>query len=220
MKKSGLQNSLLDPDSLSMQITQKKYDQHQQKKQPKERSIMKIKYNAPVILTYTLLTICVLALCSRTILTAYFTSPAFLAFSTPEFYARLLSYILGHSDWGHLIGNITIILLVGPLLEEKHGSGKLLEMIIVTAAATGLFNAFFFSNSLMGGSGIAFMLILLSSFSNIRSGQIPLTFILVALLFIGSEVISILKIDQISQFSHLAGGCAGAAYGFLRVGGR
>ncbi len=181
---------------------------------------MKIKYNAPVILTYTLIAIGILAFCSRGIITAYFTSPALLAFSSPEFYARLLSYIAGHGDWAHLMGNITIILLVGPLLEEKYGSGKLLEMIIVTAAATGLFNAFFFSNSIMGGSGIAFMLILLSSFSNIRTGQIPLTFILVALLFIGSEVISILKIDQISQFSHLAGGGAGAAYGFLRGGRR
>ncbi len=181
---------------------------------------MKIKYNAPVILTYTIITICVLVLCSRATMVAYFTSPSLLAFSTPNFYARLLSYIAGHGDWAHLSGNITIILLVGPLLEEKYGSGKLFEMIVVTAVITGLFNAFFFSNSLMGGSGIAFMLILLSSFSNIRSGQIPLTFILIALIFIGSEVISILKIDQISQFSHLAGGGVGAGYGFLRGGRR
>ncbi|MCP3944784.1 MAG: rhomboid family intramembrane serine protease [Desulfobacteraceae bacterium] len=179
---------------------------------------MKIKYNAPVILTYTLIAILIVIFCPKATLTAYFTSPSSLAFSTPQFYLRLLSYILGHASWAHLMGNITIILLVGPLLEEKYGSGKLLEMIIVTAIATGLLNAFFFSNSLIGGSAIAFMLILLSSFSNIRSGQIPLTFVIVALLFIGSEVISILKIDQISQFSHLAGGGVGAAYGFLRGG--
>lgn len=181
---------------------------------------MKIKYNAPVILTYTLLALLVLLFCSKAMLSAYFTSPAFLSFSSPRFYGRLVAYIAGHASWAHFSGNITIILLVGPLLEEKYGSGKLLEMILVTAAITGLFNAFFFSNSLMGGSGIAFMLILLSSFSNIRSGQIPLTFILVAILFIGGEVVSILKIDRISQFSHLAGGCVGAAYGFLRCGRR
>ncbi len=181
---------------------------------------MSIRYNAPVILTYTLVAIGVLVLCPKTLITAYFTSPAGLAFSTPEFYGRLVSYIVGHGTWSHLMGNITLILLVGPLLEEKYGSGKLFEMILVTTVATSLFNGFFFSTSLMGGSGIAFMLILLSSFSNIRSGQIPLTFILVALLFIGSEVVSILKIDRISQFSHLAGGFAGAAYGFLRGGRR
>jgi membrane associated rhomboid family serine protease len=181
---------------------------------------MKIRYNAPVILTYTLIALCVLIFCSKAMLSAYFTSPAVLSFSNPRFYGRLFSYITGHASWAHFSGNITIILLVGPLLEEKYRSGRLLEMMLVTAAITALFNAFFFSNSLMGGSGIAFMLILLSSFSNIRSGQIPLTFILVAILFIGSEVVSILKIDRISQFSHLAGGCAGAAYGFLRGGRR
>lgn len=68
----------------------------------------------------------------------------------------------------------------------------------------------------MGGSGIAFMLILLSSFSNIKSKKLPLTFIIVAVLFIGSEVVSTLKVDRISQFSHLAGGFIGAGYGFFR----
>ena len=109
-----------------------------------------------------------------------------------------------------------IILLVGPLLEEKYGSGKLFEIVLVTAIATAWLNAFFFSNSLAGGSGIAFMLILLGSFSNIRSGQIPLTFVVIAIIFTGSEVVSILKIDRVSQFSHLAGGFIGAVYGFIR----
>ncbi len=91
-------------------------------------------------------------------------------------------------------------------------------MICITAVATAFLNAFFFSTSLIGGSGIAFMLILLSSFSNIRSREIPLTFIMVAILFIGGEVISILKADNISQFSHLSGGFVGACYGFLKSG--
>ena len=150
----------------------------------------------------------------------YFSSPAQLTFSNPYFYVRLISYIAGHGGWSHLIGNLTIILLLGPLLEEKYGSVKLLEMILITAIATGLFNAFLFSTSLVGGSGIAFMLILLGSFSNISSKEIPLTFIIIAVLFIGSEVVSTLKVDRISQFSHLAGGFIGAGYGFLRSGRR
>lgn len=177
---------------------------------------MKIKYNAPVILTYSLAAIGILAFCSSGFILNHFSSPARLSFSDPRFYLRLISYILGHSGWNHLIGNLLVILLVGPLLEEKYRSGKLLEMILVTAIATGLLNAFFFSTSLVGGSGIAFMLILLSSFANIRSGEIPLTFIIIAVLFIGSEVVSILKIDRISQFSHLAGGLIGAGYGYIR----
>jgi len=42
----------------------------------------------------------------------------------------------------------------------------------------------------------------------------------VSVLFIGSEIIAILKIDNISQFSHLAGGFIGAGYGFIRSGQR
>jgi membrane associated rhomboid family serine protease len=181
---------------------------------------MKIKYNSPVILTYAIVSISILALSSNALVAKYFSSPAHLSFSNFNFYIKLISYIAGHGSWGHLIGNLTIILLVGPLLEEKYGSGKLLEMILITAISTALLNAFLFTNSLIGGSGIAFMLILLSSFSNIKSKEIPLTFILISVLFIGSEVVSTLKIDRISQFSHLFGGFIGAGYGFLRTGKR
>ena len=177
---------------------------------------MKIKYNSPIILTYALCSICVLVFSTGDLLAVYFSSPARLQFLNPYFYFRLVSYIVGHGGWNHLIGNLMIILLVGPLLEEKYGSLKLLEMFLITAITTALLNAVLFSTSLVGGSGIAFMLILLSSFSNIRSKEIPLTFIIIAALFIGSEVVSSLKIDRISQFSHLAGGFIGAGYGFFR----
>lgn len=178
---------------------------------------MRIKYNSPVILTYAIMSICVLAFTGNGILAKYFSSPGHLSsFSNPYFYFKLVSYIAGHANWNHLIGNMMIILLVGPLLEEKYGSVKLFEMILITAISTALLNAFLFSNPLIGGSGIAFMLILLSSFSNIRSREIPLTFIIIAVLYIGSEVLSILKIDRVSQFSHVAGGFIGASYGFVR----
>ncbi|MBU1342894.1 MAG: rhomboid family intramembrane serine protease [Proteobacteria bacterium] len=181
---------------------------------------MKIKYNSPVILTYSIFSICVLVFCTTDLVAAYFSSPANLSFSNPFFYLKLISYIFGHGSWSHLLGNLMIILLVGPLLEEKYRSGKLLEMVLITAIVTAVLNAVLFSTSLIGGSGIAFMLILLGSFSNIKSKEIPLTFILIALLFIGSEIVSTLKIDRISQFSHLAGGFIGAGYGFVRTGRR
>lgn len=181
---------------------------------------MKIKYNSPVVLTYALIALACLALPVSRTTGLTLSSPARLAFSTPEFYFRLVSYVFSHANWPHLMGNLVIILLVGPLLEEKYKSWKLFEMMLVTAAATALLNAFLFHTPLVGGSGLAFMLVLLSSFSNFSAREIPLTFILVAVIFIGSEVVSILKIDRISQFSHLAGGIIGAAYGFIRAGRR
>ena len=168
---------------------------------------MTIKYNAPVILTYALDSLCVLVLKTGVVPPGWFASPAGLAWQDPWFYLRLVSYVLGHANWQHLMGNLMIILLVGPLLEEKYGAWKLFEMILVTAVVTALVNALAFSVSLVGGSGIAFMLVLLC-------------FILVAAIFIGSEVADILKLDRISQFSHLAGGFIGAAYGFMRGGRR
>lgn len=179
---------------------------------------MKIKYNAPVILTYTLLSICVFALFTNEILIKNFSSPAIFSFYDPIFYFRLVSYIVGHGDWGHLMGTLMITLIVGPFLEEKYGSKKLLEIILVASISTALLNTLLFSSSLIGGSGIVFTLILLGSSLNISSKQIPLTFIIIVVLIIGSEVVSILKADNISQFSHLVGGLIGAGYGFIRSG--
>ena len=181
---------------------------------------MKIKYNSPVILTYAIISIAVLILSFSNAAAGLFTSPADLSFFDPLFYFRLISYTVGHAGWPHLMGNLMVILLIGPLIEEKFGSARLLEMFTVTAVTTAIVNAAIFSNSLVGGSGLAFMLILLGSFSNSKSKGIPLTFVIVTVLFIGNEVTATMRVDGISQFSHLAGGFIGAVYGFLRTGRR
>jgi len=100
-------------------------------------------------------------------------------------------------------------------MEEKYGSKFTLFMILITALITGLLNVIFFNTGLLGASGIVFMLILLVSFTNTDGGQIPLTFILVALLFVGKEVLQIMDSDQVSQFAHIIGGVCGSAFGFL-----
>ncbi|MBA7616491.1 hypothetical protein ES703_23787 [subsurface metagenome] len=64
------------------------------------------------------------------------------------------------------------------------------------------------------------MLILLSSFTNIRAGEIPLTFILVVLLFLAKEIITAFTQDNISQFAHIIGGICGSIFGFLLIRGR
>ncbi len=182
---------------------------------------MKIKYNSPVILTYTIISISVMFLAGflgNRFVYSLFSTPVHAEYYNLFFYFKLISYIAGHANWGHLIGNFIMILLVGPLLEEKYSSSKLLEMIFITAIVTSLVNLLLFPSSIMGGSGISFMLILLASFSNIKAGEIPLTFIIIAVLFLGNEVAASLESDQISQFSHIVGGLVGAGYGFLRIG--
>ncbi len=178
---------------------------------------MKIKYNSPVVLTYTL--VCVIVLILSESLGPFFrdiftVQGHFGSYSNPVNYFRLVSHIAGHGSWGHLLGNFTFILLLGPILEEKYGSRELAMMIIATGLITGVLNILFFSNGLLGASGIVFMFIILSSISNAKSGEIPLTFILVSALFIGEEIMHSLRPDQVSQFAHILGGACGGMFGF------
>lgn len=145
----------------------------------------------------------------------YFAVGTSVNLSDPVSIFNLFSHVLGHGSMEHLLGNMTFILLLGPIVEEKYGSKFTLLMIVITALITGLLNITFFNTGLLGASGIVFMLILLVSFTNVKGGQIPLTFILVALLFIGKEVLQSLNSDQVSQFAHIIGGVCGSIFGFL-----
>lgn len=179
----------------------------------------RVHYNSPVILTLTFISFAVLLLDKAT--SGFTNNLLFTNFRTsikdPLQYVRLFSYILGHANWSHFSSNFLIILLVGPMVEEKYGSSSLMEMILVTAFLTGLINTLFFNAGLLGASGIVFMLILLSSFSNVQSGKIPLTLIIVTFVFLGKEILSGLLIkDNISQFAHIFGGLCGGIFGYLR----
>ena len=65
-----------------------------------------------------------------------------------------------------------------------------------------------------------FAFILLISFANVRSGEIPVTVILVALIFLGEQVYDGIFIrDNISNLSHVLGGLVGAVAGYnLNIG--
>jgi membrane associated rhomboid family serine protease len=91
-----------------------------------------------------------------------------------------------------------------------------LLVIAVTAAITGIINYLLFPNvALCGASGVVFAFIILSSVTSVRTGEIPLTFILVAIIFLGQQVIQgVFATDNISNLSHFAGGVIGGAAGF------
>jgi len=143
---------------------------------------------------------------------AYRTSAA-----DPMQYLRLFSHVLVHGDLGHYTGNFMMILAIGPMVEEKYGSGRLCLMILITTLITGLINVIFFpGTAVVGASGIVFMMILLASFTNIRQGKLPLTVLLVAVLYIGNEVMAgLFTVSNISRLSHIAGGICGALFGLM-----
>ena len=179
----------------------------------------RVSFNAPATLIFAALCVAATAL---NLATGGMTNR--LLFSTyraslfdPLMYLRLFGHVIGHSGWDHLIGNMSYVLLLGPLLEEKYGSRDLVAVIVVTAFVTGILNNLLFPGvALCGASGVVFAMILLSSITSIREGEIPLTFILVAVLYLGQQIVDGLFVrDNISQFGHIVGGTVGAVLGFL-----
>lgn len=178
----------------------------------------KITFNSPAILGYTI--ICCAALVLNQITRGY-TNHAFFSvyrssLTDPLTYLRFFGHAIGHANWSHFINNFTLILVVGPLLEEKYGTTDIICIIASTAFITGLANFILFPGvRVLGASGVLFALILLSSFSSFKEGTIPLTFILVAFLYIGKDLYSAMFVrDNVSNFSHILGGLVGAFLGY------
>ena len=178
----------------------------------------RITFNSPVILTFV-------GLCLVVTILGYLTggNSTALLFSTyrwyptsPLTYIRMVGHIFGHSGWEHFIGNMSYILLIGPMLEEKYGSGNLVMVMAGTAIITAIIIDVFFPNTaLMGASGVVFAFILLTSFAGFKEGEIPLTFILVAAVYIGQQVYEgIVLQDDVSQLAHIIGGGVGGVAGF------
>lgn len=187
-------------------------------KNNKHKLSEKIAFNSPVILSFT-------AICLVSLLLSMLTHGASnnLVFSVyrssllnPLTYVRFFGHVLGHASWGHFISNIMYILLIGPLLEEKYGKTDMIMIIAVTALVTGLINFIFFPHvQLLGASGVAFAFILLSSFTSFQNGKIPVTFILVAVIYIGQQVYNgVFADNNISELTHIIGGIVGSAFGF------
>ena len=178
----------------------------------------KITFNAPVVLVFTI--ICLMATVLGIITNHASTKALFMTYHSsllnPMTYVRFVTHVFGHANWSHFMNNIAYILLLGPLLEEKYGKGEMIEMIVFTAVATGILNYILFPNiALCGASGVVFAFILLSSFTSFKEGEIPITFIIVAVIYIGQEIYRGVAIqDNISNLSHVLGGVVGSMVGY------
>ncbi|MBP5598962.1 MAG: rhomboid family intramembrane serine protease, partial [Lachnospiraceae bacterium] len=135
---------------------------------------------------------------------------------SPLTYLRFFTHVLGHAGWDHYIGNTMYLLLLGPMLEEKYGSKLLIWVIAITALITSVTNYIIFPNvALCGASGVVFAFILLTSFTSFKSGELPITFILVVVVFLGQQVYEGLFLeDNISNLSHILGGVVGSVVGY------
>ncbi|MBR6258959.1 MAG: rhomboid family intramembrane serine protease [Oscillospiraceae bacterium] len=179
----------------------------------------KISYNSPAVLTFAGLSLLALILGKITgdITTVKLFSVYRASLADPLTYPRFFLHVLGHASYSHFIGNILLVLVLGPQLEERYGSAPLIEAMAGTALISGLVQFIFFpGTALLGASGIVFMMIIMSSITGARKGTVPLTMILVFILYIGGEIIDgLFTKDNISQITHIIGGICGAVFGLL-----
>ena len=179
----------------------------------------RVTFNAPLTLGFALA--CTLATLAGELTgmssTAGFFSTYGGDWDKPLTYLRLFTHVLGHAGWTHLVGNMAYILLLGPALEEKYGWKSLLAVIAFTAFVTGIIHNLLFPRTLLlGASGVAFAFILLTSFTGFREGEVPLTVILVALIYLGQQIWDGITVrDNVSNLSHVIGGLTGGCAGYL-----
>ena len=185
---------------------------------------LRVSFNSPAVLCFAFL--CLLAqilniatagAANRVLFSVYRSSPL-----NPLTWLRCALHVLGHASWSHLTGNMMTLLILGPMLEEKYGTRDLALVMLATAVVTGLVNMLFFpSVRLLGASGIVFAMILLSSITCTEDGSVPLSFLLVAALYIGQQVFDgLFTRDSVSQITHIAGGAVGTILGFAMNRGR
>lgn len=91
------------------------------KRMANSSSRIRISFNSPVILGFTLLSFAALLLDKATggmtnnlLFSVYHSS-----LLSPLTYVRFFGHVLGHAGWEHFIGNIMLLLVTGPLLEEN-----------------------------------------------------------------------------------------------------
>ncbi len=177
----------------------------------------KLTYNSPVILTFA--SMCLAALILSLITKGYTNRLLFICYGhgnvlDPLTYLRAITYVFGHASFSHFAGNMAMLLLIGPIVEERYGSWNLAIMMGVTAIAGGVLNTLFFNTGILGASGIVFMLIILSAFGNMKKGEIPLTLILTAAIYLGQEIYAGIAVsDNVSHFGHICGGVSGLGFG-------
>lgn len=182
------------------------------------RNSLSITFNSPVILWFAIISGIALLLgfftADMVTQTFFCTYPS--SYFNPLTYLRMFTHVLGHANLSHYFNNMLLFILIGPMLEEKYGSSRILFVIAATAFVTALINNLLFSNALLGASGVVFAFIILASMTSFKEGEIPLTFLLVLVLYLGKEVFNgLFSADNISQMAHLIGGACGGIAGFV-----
>ena len=91
------------------------------------RPKLRITFNSPAVLIFVLACVAVQVLnvvthgaSNRLLFSTYRSS-----LLSPLTWLRCVTHVLGHADWGHLLNNMMLLLVVGPAQEEKYGPANI-----------------------------------------------------------------------------------------------
>ena len=186
---------------------------------------LKVSYDAPVTLSFVIICAVLFLLncfvIKNDVLEKILASPTTQAGTLPFIvkqplsYVRLLVYIFGAGSGAGslLITNLILIMLLGPAMEERYGSVIIGIMIFVSALFSGVLNACFCTESLVGAVPVVCMMIFLNAFMSFSKKTFPLSFAAVIVLFVLLEVFS--GAGAVKIIICIAGGLCGSLFAFL-----
>jgi len=185
---------------------------------------LKIVYDAPATLSFVFICIALFILDNLVFkqkISGFLMSPTVsnghLPFNPTKIgtYFRLISYSFGAASSTALIINMIFVLLMGPTMEERYGTVVIAIMMFVSALFAGVLNSCFCRYQLTGCEAIVFMMILLNSFLSLSKKKIPLSFVMIFILFILKDNLERNANGSIGIIINIAGGLCGSLFAFL-----
>lgn len=184
---------------------------------------LKVSYDAPVTLSFVIVCVVFFLLNNfvikngalEKVLASPTTQAGALPFivKMPVSYVRLLLHVFGSTDGSALITNLILVMLLGPAMEERYGSVIIGIMIFVSALFSGVLNACFCAESLVGAVPVVCMMIFLNAFMSFSKKTFPLSFAAVIVLFVFLEIFNGAGVVRI--IICIAGGLCGSLFAFL-----
>lgn len=135
--------------------------------------------------------------------------------SEPLSFFRIVLHVFGSTNCSLLISNLIIISLLGPILEEKYGSAIIGIMMFLSALLSGVLAACFCKTGISGADSIVFMMVLLNSYLSVSKKKIPLSSVIVLILFIWGEFYTDTANGIIGLLVNIAGGLCGSLLAFF-----
>lgn len=135
----------------------------------------------------------------------------------PTHWVRTVTHVFAHSSLPHIKGNMGMLMLVGPSVENEFGSENLAKIMLAVAVSSWFAHVLAGrENSVqLGASGVVFALILLNSLVSATVGTVPLSFVITAIIWVSEELyLLFFGKDGVSHHAHLTGAIVGTLAGY------